>query len=47
MTPDNAVFAAVAYTLASVVYLSYSLILVARERSFRAKLGQLESALRP
>ena len=37
MTPDNGIFAVVAYTLTAIVYLGYSAILTAREKSLRAK----------
>lgn len=38
MTPQNGGYAVVAYVLATLVYVSYSAILVVRERSLRAKL---------
>ena len=41
MTPDNGIFAIVAYTLTAIVYLGYAAILTAREKSLRAKLEQL------
>ena len=43
MTPDNAIFATVAYTCAAIVYAGYGLVLVTRERKLRAKLESLES----
>ena len=43
MTPDNGIFAIVAYTLTAVVYLGYSAILSAREKSLRAKLEKLNA----
>ena len=42
MTPDNAQFAVAAYALASIVYFSYSAILVMRERALRKRLAELE-----
>jgi hypothetical protein len=42
MTPDNARFAIAAYTLAAIVYLTYSTILVTRERALRDKLSKLD-----
>ena len=41
MTPDNGQFAIAAYTLATIVFLGYSAILVGRERALRAKLAKL------
>ena len=46
MTPDNGQFAIAAYTLAAIVYLSYSAILIGRERARRAKLEKLEGQQR-
>ncbi len=42
MTPDNGVYAAAAYVLATIVYVAYSVILVARERALRKKLDAHE-----
>lgn len=38
MTPANGGYAVAAYVAAAIVYLSYSMILVARERRLRARL---------
>lgn len=40
MTPDNGIFAVVAYTITTVVYLGYVVILHAREKALRMKLDQ-------
>jgi hypothetical protein len=46
MTPDNGQFAIAAYTLAAIIYLGYSAILIGREGTLRAKLEQLEGKQR-
>ncbi|MEO5818419.1 MAG: hypothetical protein ABIT20_24320 [Gemmatimonadaceae bacterium] len=46
MTPDNGIFAVVAYTLTAIIYLGYSAILTAREKALRAKLEQLDATPR-
>ena len=46
MTPDNGIFATVAYICAAIVYTGYALTLMARERSLRAKLGATEGVRR-
>ena len=46
MTPDNAGFAVAAYTLATIVYLGYSVTLVLRERALRTRLAQLAESPR-
>jgi hypothetical protein len=43
MTPDNGIFAVVAYTLTAIVYLGYATILSAREKSLRAKLEKSDT----
>lgn len=43
MTPDNGIFAIVAYTMTAIVYLGYSVILSVRETALRAKLEQLDA----
>jgi hypothetical protein len=43
MTPDNAIFAVVAYTLTVIVYLGYAAILSVREKSLREKLEKLDT----
>ena len=43
MTPDNAIFAIVAYTATVIVYLGYAAILSAREKALRAKLDKLDA----
>ena len=43
MTPDNGIFAIIAYTLTAIVYLGYSAILSAREKALRAKLEKLNA----
>jgi type VI protein secretion system component VasF len=43
MTPDNGIFAVVAYALTAIVYLGYSAILSAREKTLRAKLEKLDT----
>lgn len=43
MTPDNGIFAVVAYTLTAIVYLGYAAILSAREKALRAKLEKLDT----
>ncbi len=46
MTPDNGMFAVVAYTLTVIVYLGYAVILSVREKSLRAKLETLDTTPR-
>jgi len=46
MTPDNGIFAIVAYTATAIVYLGYAMILTAREKSLRAKLEKLDTKQR-
>ncbi len=46
MTPDNAGYAVAAYTLATIVYLGYSIVVVVRERALRKRLAQLDGAPR-
>jgi hypothetical protein len=47
MIPNNGGYAAAAYTLAALVYLSYILSIKLRERRLRARLAQLQSPARP
>lgn len=46
MTPDNGIFAVVAYTITAVVYLGYIVILHAREKALRMKLHQPDTTMR-
>ncbi|MEO8334448.1 MAG: hypothetical protein ABI664_05720 [bacterium] len=43
MTPDNGIFAIIAYTLTAIVYLGYAAILSAREKALRARLAKLDA----
>jgi hypothetical protein len=43
MTPDNGIFAVVAYTLTAIVYLGYAAVLAARQKALRAKLEKLDT----